>query len=222
MTATKDGHRVTTPLVKLSDGSHALVVYTSRSHAELPQEFGVLLFVSTAGGEWLPMSKAQINVIINGLEVAEPVEVHDPNDVEIAGVADLDDLISQAQGTPPARWTDLLLKCLEGRELFVRISPDRLKGGRPVITSEIGAVRGLVQAYTSRSKQELAYGAMSWAAITDMVNNAPERPAVQSPTTTMTGLYWIGQPFECILWSLTIATTFECEEDPRESPKRGA
>lgn len=193
VTPTEEGQRVTTPLVRLSDGSHAFVVYTSKAHPELPKKFGgapwrhVLkmaaqlpqadwLIVSTPGGDWLPINKDQVNVIIQGLEGAAPQGeggyVNRPVD---ASGTDLDGLISRAQGSSPDEWSDSLLACVRNRELFVRISPDRLDDGRPVlVTSEIGSVRGLVQVYTSRVRSGMAYAGMTWQAIVDIVQNAPE------------------------------------------------
>lgn len=197
VTPTEEGQRVTTPLVRLSDGSHAFVVYTSKVHPELPKKFGgapwrhVLkmaaqlpqadwLIVSTAGGDWLPINKDQVNVIIQGLEGASPHgEAADVNRPVDAGGTDLDGLISRAQGSLHDDWSDPLLASLRNRELFVRISPDRLEDGRPVlVTSDIGDVRGLVQMYTSRVRSGMAYAGMSWQAIVDLVQNAAELAGV--------------------------------------------
>lgn len=193
---TDDGQQVTTPLVRLSDGSHALVVYTSKSHPELPQQFGgapwrhVLsmatrlpqadwLIVSTASGDWLPIHKTQIDVILQALGDAKSQKSIDVEKPKVVEDAALEDLIGRAQGAPSDEWSDSLLSRLRGRELYVRISPDRLEGGRPVlISSKIGEVGGLVQAYTSRSRPDFSYGGMSWDAIVDMVHNTPEIPGV--------------------------------------------
>lgn len=193
--ATEDGQRVTTPLARLSDGSHALVVYTSKSHPELPSKFGgaswrhVLsmtaqlpqadwLIVSTESGAWLPISRRQVPVILNGLNAAAPGSSHHPVE-SVDEEPTLDEAISQAHGKPPDDWSRPLMERLGNRELYVRISPDRLEGGRPVlITSTIGEVGGLIQTYTSRIRKEFTYGGMTWEAIADMVKNAPAIPGV--------------------------------------------
>jgi hypothetical protein len=47
-----------------------------------------------------------------------------------------------------------------------------------MITSEVGDVRGLVQAYTTRRRPEIVYGGMTWQAIADMVKGSSDIPGV--------------------------------------------
>jgi hypothetical protein len=191
------GQRVTTPLLRLEDGSHALVVHTSKSHPGLPEKFGgapwrhVLemaatmphadwLIVTNARGDWLPIRRAQAKAIRDGLAANRPSEVPQPNVAYAKLNADLENLISRAVHEPTASWAESILSHLQGRELFIRIAPEPSEAGRPVmITSEVGDVRGLVQAYTTRSRSEIVYGGMMWEAIANMIKNSSDIPGVR-------------------------------------------
>jgi len=196
VTPTEDGQRVSTPLARLSDGSHAFVVYTSKDHPELPKKFGgapwrhVLsmaaglpqadwLIVSTAGGAWLPIRKDQIGVIIQSLEKVGTQGEGSGNGAPKSKPEELDTLIADAQGASSEDWSEPLSAALRDRELFVRLSSDRLENGRPVlVTSVVGDVSGLVQVHTSRSRPGITYGGMSWDDIVNLVRDSPDLTGV--------------------------------------------
>jgi hypothetical protein len=68
-----------------------------------------------------------------------------------------------------------ILEQLKGRELYVRLAAAQSEDGHPVmITSRVGDVEGLVQAYTTRSRPGITYGGMTWEAIVDMIASAPD------------------------------------------------
>jgi hypothetical protein len=187
--------RVSTPLLRLDDGSHALMVYASKVHPDLPSKFGgapfrqVLrmaldipeadwLIVTSRQGTWLPIRKTQIAAILETLANGPPNETlaeQSNND----RATDLEVLISNAVGESADSWFDVMLRALSGRELYIKLSDQPSETGRPVmITSEVGGVNGLVQAYTSRRRPEITYGGMKWEAIAEMVKGAPEIPGV--------------------------------------------
>jgi hypothetical protein len=187
-----DGNqRVSTPLLRLDDGSHALMVYASRAHPDLPSKFGgapfrhVLkmaldipaadwLILTSLQGTWLPIRKTQIAVILETLGNKEPNRIDNEQSNNNRG-ADLETLISNAVGRSAESWTDEMLRSLSGRELYIKLSHQRTGSEQAVmITSEVGGVKGLVQAYTSRGRQGIAYGGMKWEAIVEMVKNAAE------------------------------------------------
>lgn len=191
VTPTEAGQRVTAPLVRLGDGSHALVVFTAKTHPDLPQKFGgapwrhVLtmatqlptadwLIVSTDGGHWLPIGTSQINGILEILDAAASPGGDDViGGSAITGGGDLDALISAAHLDSDESWVDRLLASVTDRELYVRISPGRVEDGRPaLITSTVADVRGLVQVYTSRIRPGLTYGGMNWDDIVGVLRDA--------------------------------------------------
>jgi hypothetical protein len=185
------GQRVSTPLLRLDDGSHALVVYTSKAHPDLPSKFGgapfrhVLrmaldipaadwLIVTGMQGTWLPIRKNQIAAILQILANKEPNGIATEQANNNRGT-DLEILISDAVGRPADSWFDEMLRSLSGRELYIKLSDQPADSGRPVmITSEVEGVKGLVQAYTSRRRPGIAYGGMKWEALVGMVKNAAE------------------------------------------------
>lgn len=187
--------RVSTPLLRLDDGSHALMVYTSKAHPDLPSKFGgapfrhVLkmtldipsadwLIVTSMQGTWLPIRKTQIASILANLGNRKPngIATERSNNNRRA---DLEALISNAVGKSTDSWSDEVLGALSERELYIKLSDQPSDSGRPVmITSEVGGVKGLVQAYTSRRRPGIAYGGMKWEAIVEMVTKATEIPGV--------------------------------------------
>jgi len=195
VTPTDDGQRVSTPLARLSDGSHAFVVYTSKDHPDLPKKFGgapwrhVLnmaaglpgadwLIVSTVSGAWLPIRKDQISVISESLEKAAS---HGAGTIQApkSEGKEVDALIADAQSGSSDDWSAQLSAALRDQELFVRLSSDRLENGRPVlVTSVVGDVSGLVQVHTSRNRPGITYGGMSWDAIVGLVRESPELAGV--------------------------------------------
>jgi hypothetical protein len=188
--------RVSTPLMRLDDGSHALMVYASKAHPDLPSKFGgapfrhVLkmardipeadwLIVTNMQGTWLPIRKTQIAAILETLENRKPNGIAATEQSSNNHGADLEALISNAVGKSADKWSDEMLRTLSGRELYIKLSDQPSDSGRPVmITSEAGGVKGLVQAYTSRRRPGIAYGGMKWEAIVEMVKNTNEIPGV--------------------------------------------
>jgi SseB protein N-terminal domain len=187
--------RVSTPLLRLDDGSHALMVYASKTHPDLPSKFGGApfrhvvkmaldipaadwLIVTSMQGDWLPIRKNQLAAIRETLGSEIPNAIADEQS-DNGRDADLESLISIAVGKPADKWSDALIRKLRGRELYVKLSDQPSDNGRPVmVTSEVGGVKGLVQAYTSRRRPGITYGGMKWEAIVEMVNNATEIPGV--------------------------------------------
>lgn len=187
--------RVSTPLLRLDDGTHALMVYTSRAHPALPRQFGGApwrhalkmaleipqadwLIVTNLDGDWLPIRKSQIAQIL-GRGPGEPSKKKSTGETATDENAELDLLISDAAKQSGEDWLQPLLGALNGRELFLPISDQPSEDGRAkIVTSEVGGVSGLVQAYTSRRRPGITYGGMRWDAIVDMIKRAPEMPGV--------------------------------------------
>lgn len=194
-------HLLSTPLLRLPDDTYAMMVYTSKSHPDLPQEFAGApwrrtlevawnipradwLILTNLDGNWLAINRRQIPGVLNSLssEPGDPGErSNDPSGWESAKTSPgtLDLLISKAVGTPVENWYDLLRKQLQGRELYIQLAAELSEGGQPVmVTSKVGDIRALVQAHTSRSRPGITYGGMTWEAIVDMIEKAPHIPGV--------------------------------------------
>jgi hypothetical protein len=187
-----------TPLLRLKDGTHAMMVYTSKSHPDLADEFAGAswrhtleiastipqadwLILTNRSGDWIAISKSQISGILNSLPSQPSARPNDPPGQESAKTSSetLDSLISQAAHIPTQNRSDPILEQLQGRELYLRLAGEPSEGNQPVmITSKVGDIGGLVQAYTTRSRPGITYGGMTWEAIVDMINNAPHIPGV--------------------------------------------
>jgi hypothetical protein len=136
------------------------------------------LIVTSIQGDWLPIRKAQIVAILETLENREPNRV-DPGHSDDNRGADLEALISNSVVKSSDSWSDEMLRALSGRELYLKLSEQPLENGQQVmITSQVGDVKGLVQAFTSRRRPGITYGGMKWEAIVEMVKKATEIPGV--------------------------------------------
>jgi hypothetical protein len=192
---------LSTPLLRLPDDTHAMMVYTSKSHPDLPQEFvgaswrrtleiawsiprADWLILTNLGGNWLAINRRQVLGVLNSLssEPDDPGErSNDSSGWESAKTSPdtLDSLISKAVRASAENWYDPVLKQLQGRELYVQLAAELSEDGQPVmVTSKVGDIRGLVQAHTSCSRPGITYGGMTWEAIVDMIENAPHIPGI--------------------------------------------
>lgn len=86
----------------------------------------------------------------------------------------LEDLITRAVAGPDQWSTDEVIAAVEGRELFVRLTPESAQGApATLITSAAGGLGNLVQAFTSRSRAGYVYGGMSLSAVVGMLAEVP-------------------------------------------------
>lgn len=197
----EEGRLLSTPLLRLPDDTHAMMVYTSKSHPDLPEEFAGAawrhtleiaskipqadwLILTNLEGNWLAINKRQIPGILtslNRLSSELGKRSNDPPHGESAKTAPgtLESLISEADRVPAENWPDPILEQLRGRELYVRLADKLSEDGQPImLTSKVGDIRGLVQAYTTRSRPGIVYGGMTWEVIVDIIENASDIPGV--------------------------------------------
>jgi hypothetical protein len=194
-----DGKRLLgMPLLRLQDDTRAMMIYTSKSHPDLPQGFASTswrhtleiawnisqadwLILTNLDGNWLAINRRQIPAILNSLPSAPREHSNDPSGQESGktSLETLDSLISKTVRLTAKTRAESILEQLKGRELYVRLAAEPSDDGQPVlITSKVGDIQGLVQAYTTRSRPGIAYGGMTWEAIVDMIENAPGIPGV--------------------------------------------
>ncbi|MGZ5369981.1 MAG: hypothetical protein ACXWDD_11795 [Aeromicrobium sp.] len=188
--------RITAPLLRLDDGSHALMVYTSKTHPELPERFAgapwrqVLrmahemqntdwLIVKSESGEWYPIGKDEIEQLLAGPTQDESLQQGSAATGPFLGQDDAIEAIITTAAADGEESFDALISVLKNRELFLRLAPRPSADGRPVIvTSRVGDVTGLAQAYTSRRRPGMTYGGMKWEAIVEMVLKSAEMAGV--------------------------------------------
>lgn len=187
---TRGGQRVSVPLLRLEDGTHAMVVYTNNSHPDLPQRFGGApwrhavelatqlpdadwMIVRGSDGGWLPIHRRRFPELLTALGVRPaPDEEVDPEPLET--------LISGAAGDSARPVVDALLHRLRSQELFVAIAPKAGPNGEPLfVTSAAGDLDKLLQVYTTRRRAGMAYAGMTWDGIAGVVTHNPDIRGVQ-------------------------------------------
>lgn len=169
------GQRVRVPLLRLDDGSHAMVVYVAKTHPDLNRRFGGApwphalglaqkmsgadwLIVKGSANSWFPIRRSDFEALIELSK--EPV-------------LQLDSLISTAAADDSGARVDELLNALRARELFVVVAS---ADGGPLsfVNSSVKGVRSLLQAYTSRRRAGILYAGMTWEAVVDVIEQRPE------------------------------------------------
>jgi hypothetical protein len=181
-----------TPLARLADGSHAMMLFTSKSHPHLAEH------KNFAGGTFKDALASALKIplldwVILSNDAWRQVAIHKQ---QIPGI--LDDLSSRAQ-TPEdsagnvieelitdsvTSETDEIARritaALRERELFLELAAGRDEDGQPTLkTFRVGHLSHVVRVYTSRVRSSIRYGGIRWTALKDMVRAAPEIGGVQ-------------------------------------------
>ena len=194
-----DGKEVrSTPLLRLPDGTHAMMLYTSKSHPDLQKRFAGGAFkdtlaaalemppldwviLSNSDSQWVAIAKGQISGILDDLHS----DRQDKNGSLMASGDDpagktLEDLITRAVRS---KTEELLLpigSVLEDRELFLDLAAGQSEDGQPIMkTFQVEQLPHLIRVYTSRIRPGVRYGGIRWKALKDMIRIAPEISGVQ-------------------------------------------
>ncbi|WP_374023043.1 hypothetical protein [Mycobacterium sp. HNNTM2301] len=190
-----------TPLLRLPDGTNAMMLYTSKDHPDLPEKFAGGAFkdalraalempdldwviVSNLASKWVAMNKQQILFILHSEqpEMLADNNVTDNNFVEPSRAAGnlLEDLITRAVLTPQEQLLAQIASALQGREVFVELAEIRGENGQPVMkTFEIEHLPRVLRAYTTRARPEIRYGGMQWEALKGLVTTAAQIDGIQ-------------------------------------------
>jgi hypothetical protein len=187
-----------TPLLRLPDGTHAMMLYTSKSHPDLPDSFGGGTFkdalaaalempaldwviLSNTGSQWVAISKEQIPAILDELNS----DRQDQNGSWAASGNDrvgkmVEDLISLAVSSTPEELSPPIGSVLRGRELFLELTAEQGEEGQPIMkTFQVNDIPNVVRAYLTRSRPGLTYGGIRWEALEDMIRKETGIQGVQ-------------------------------------------
>lgn len=185
-----------TPLLQLPDGKHAMMLYTSRDHPDLPDKFAGGAFedalaaaldmpdldwviVSNRASKWIAMNKQQIAAALRG-QRPEIVTANNSAEPSKATGSLLEDLITRAVRTPEEQLLPPIASALRGREVFVELAKAQSEDGQPIMkTFAIEHLPRVLRAYTTRSRPEIRYGGMQWEALKEMVNAAAQISGIQ-------------------------------------------
>jgi hypothetical protein len=186
-----------TPLLRLPDGSHAMMAYTSKSHPDLPDKFGGAMFevalaaalkmpaldwviLTNQASQWVSINKEQIPAILDDLQ-------ENPNQREIfvpsaqdASFKMVEGLITRAVESKSARLLAMIGSALADRELFLEMSTRQREDGRDSMnTFKMEPVGLVVRAYTTRVRPGIRYGGIRWPALREMIRALPDISGVQ-------------------------------------------
>jgi hypothetical protein len=187
-----------TPLLRLPDGTHAMMLYTSKSHPDLPDSFGGGTFkdalaaalkmpaldwviLSNSASQWVAISKEQIPAILDELNS----DRQDQNGSMAASGNDRDgkmveDLITLAVSSTPEGLSPPIGSVLRGREVFLELTAEQGEEGQPIMkTFQVNDIPNVVRAYLTRSRPGLTYGGIRWEALEDMIRKEPGIQGVQ-------------------------------------------
>ncbi len=187
-----------TPLLRLSDGTNAMMLYTSKSHPDLPDSFGGGTFkdalaaalkmptlewviLSNRASQWVAISKQQISAILDDLHS----DRQDQNGSAVTPERDpegkmLEDLITQAVGSTPEELSPPIGSTLRDRELYLELAAGESEEGQPIMkTFQVDNILHVVRAYLTRNRPGIMYGGIRWEALKEMIRNAPEIGGVQ-------------------------------------------
>ena len=189
-----------TPLLRLSDGTHAMMLFTSKAHPHLSEhdQFAGGTFkdalsaalkmpeldwviLSNRASQWVAISKQQIPAVLDDLHSGRP----DHGNPFVASETDpaakmVEDLITRAVRTKSEKLSPPIGSVLADRELFLELAAGESEDGQPIMKNfRVEQLRHVVRAYTTRIRPGIRYGGIRWEALKDMIRIAPEIGGVQ-------------------------------------------
>ena len=189
-----------TPLARLSDGTHAMMLFTSKAHPHLSEhqhfaggnfEDHLAAALKMPPLDWVILSNsAWQRVAIHKQQIAAILDDLNSDDrgrnyaqAPSAGDASstlLEDFITQSARSESDEVPHQVSAALRYRELFLELAAGQSEDGQPVLkTFQIKHLAHVVRVYTSRIRPGIKYGGIQWAPLKDMVRAAPGIGGVQ-------------------------------------------
>lgn len=192
------GETRATPLLRLSDGAHAMMLYTSKSHPDLSDRFGGGSFadalaaaakmsgldwviLSNRAAQWVAIRKREIPAILADLDSDGKGR---NKQAKVSGNASMNDtlesLITQAVQCSPEEVLLPIGSVLAGRELFLELTSEQSESVQPAMKLfQVGDIRNVVRAFLTRNRPGISYGGIKWEALKEMIRNEPSIDGVQ-------------------------------------------
>jgi len=188
-----DGKKVrSTPLARLTDGTHAMMLFTSKSHPHLSEQehFAGGAFkdalaaalkmpeldwaiLSNRASQWVAIPKQEIPAILDASNSLVASKT-DP------AAETVEDLITRAVGTESEELLLPIGSALGDRELFLELAAGESEDGQPIMkTFQVERLRHVVRTYTTRIRPRIRYGGIRWEGLKEMIRVAPEISGVQ-------------------------------------------
>jgi hypothetical protein len=170
-----------TPLLRLQDGSNAMMLYTSKSHPDLPDSFGGGAFKDALAAaqkmsalDWVILSnrasqsvsvrKEHIPSILNELDSEEKKETVPQADES------LEDLITRAVHSAPEELSAPINSALAGRELYLEMIAGHGEQSQPTMNIfQVHGMPNVLRAYLTRRRPGITYGGIKWEALKEMI-----------------------------------------------------
>jgi hypothetical protein len=189
-----------TPLARLTDGTHAMMLFTAKTHPHLSehQHFAGAAFTDHLSAalkmpplDWVILSntawhrvaihKQQIAAILDDLNS----DGRGQNAPQAASASDsagtiIEDFITRSASSGSDEMPQQISAALRERELFLELAAGQSADGQPVMkTFQIQHLPHVVRIYTSRVRPGITYGGIRWIALKDMIRAAPGIGGVQ-------------------------------------------
>ncbi len=189
-----------TPLALLADGTHAMMLFTSKSHPHLSehQRFagGPFKDALAAAVEMTPLdwvflwNRASQRVAIAKTQIPEILEdinsvAQGHNSSTAATQNDrtketLEELITSAVRSKSELLSAPIGSVIGDREVFLELSTEQSEHGQPAMhTFQIEHLGHVIRAYTSRVRPGIRYGGIKWQALKEMIRAVPDISGVQ-------------------------------------------
>ncbi len=189
-----------TPLARLSDGTHAMMLFTSNLHPHLSEHelFAGGAFKDALSAalkmtslDWVILwncASQRVAIAKNEIpEILDDINSH-PQDYNSYSAADENDragemvenLISSAVASKTDNLPIAIGAAIGDREIFLELGEEPSPAGQPEMkTFQIEHLRHVIRAYTSRRRPSIRYGGIKWQALKEMIRTVPEIGGVQ-------------------------------------------
>jgi len=169
-----------TPLLRLQDGTNAMMLYTSKSHPDLPDSFGGGAFKDALAAaqkmsalDWVILSnRASQSVSVRKEHIPSILSELDSEEKATALQADesLEDLITRAVHSAPEELSPSINSALADRELYLEMTAGRGAESQPTINIfPVHGMPNVLRAYLTRRRPGITYGGIKWEALKEMI-----------------------------------------------------
>lgn len=178
-----------TPLARLSDGTHAMMLFTSKLHPHLSEHErfaggtfrdALTAALKMASLDWVILwNRASQRVVIGKNQILEILSDISPDENARASEM-LEDLISTAVASKTDSLPIAIGTAIGDREIFLELSDEQSPDDQPQMkTFQIDHLSHVVRIYTSRRRPQIKYGGIRWEALKEMVRVMPEIGGIQ-------------------------------------------